>query len=65
MFNLHILKKINYYIITTNAIQHPLNIHKSYIMIQTDNKLKSIDRFNVSIDNIIDMCDFPHMDKLL
>jgi hypothetical protein len=65
MFNLQILKKINYYIITTNTIQHPLNIHKSYIIIQTDNKLKSIDRFNVTTDNIIDMCDFPHMDRLL
>lgn len=63
--NTDLIKKINQYINrSSKRIQDPINIHKSYLLIETNDKILTIDRFDISIDNIIDMCDFPYIDKL-
>jgi len=71
IYDLDILHKINYYINkpTTKYIQHPLNIHKSNILIEESNSvLKSIDRLHIfpdNIDSISDICSMEWIDKLL
>jgi hypothetical protein len=71
IYDLDTLHKINYYINkpTIKYIQHPLNIHKSNILIEeSNNVVKSIDRLHIfpdNIDSISDICSMEWIDKLL